>query len=92
LWTNLIADRGYLEIPTLLVVENGGKHTGGIESRETEPIDRAVQPHQCSGTHVADDSMVFYGLIRHVRLPLFARAFEKFKVQSSMFKVERVKR
>src|SRR5262245_34401159 len=62
---NLIADRGYLEIPTLLVVENGGKHTGGIETRKTEPIDRAVQPHQCSGTHVADDSVVFYRLIRH---------------------------
>src|SRR5262245_27372058 len=59
------ADWGYLEIPTLLVVENGGKHTGGIETRETEPIDRAVQPHQCSGTHVADDSVVFYRLIRH---------------------------
>src|SRR4029453_16579268 len=62
---DVIADRGYFEIPPLLVVENGGKHTGGIETRETEPIDRAVQPHQCSGTHVADDSVVFYRLIRH---------------------------
>ena len=67
---NLGADRRYLEKSALLVIEKGGKHTGRIETRETLPIDRAVQPHQCRGTHIADDAVVFYGLISHELSPV----------------------
>ena len=56
---------GDFEMAAFFLVENSGEDAGGIEVGETKPIDGAVQADQGGGLGVADQAVVFDGLIRH---------------------------
>src|SRR5262249_37921349 len=48
------------EPPAFLGIEDRPEHTGRIEPRQTEPIDRTVEANQGSTEHVADDAVMLY--------------------------------
>src|SRR4030095_3101332 len=43
--SRIFRQRADLETPTFLVVKEGTKHTGRVETRKTEPIDRTIRAH-----------------------------------------------
>src|SRR5262249_32104446 len=49
----------------LFIVENGAENARGVEEGKTQPIDRAVEPHQGRGPHIADEPVVLDWLVRH---------------------------
>ena len=59
-----------LEVPTLFVVQNRGKHAGRVEIRAAEPIDGTVHSHQRRCMHVPDDAVVLDRLISHSVPPI----------------------
>src|SRR5512132_3283786 len=59
-------DRADLEEAALRVVENRREHAGRVESRDAQPIDRAVNAYQSGTAHVTDDPVVAYQLVGHV--------------------------
>ena len=58
-----------LEPPSLVMVEDSGEHAGGIKVGQAQPIDRPIRPHQGGRAHIADEAMIFDGLIRHRLTP-----------------------
>ena len=59
-------DRGEAEAATFGVIEDGAEEAGGIDVGMAEPIDGAVDAAEGDGAHVADDAVVFDGLV-HAR-------------------------
>src|SRR5512132_4296194 len=51
-------DRADLEEAALRVVENRREHAGRVESRDAQPIDRAVNAYQSGTAPVTDDPVV----------------------------------
>jgi effector-binding domain-containing protein len=62
---HMIADWGDLKSASIYVVQERSKDTGRIKVRVTIPVDRTIHAHKGDRTHVADDSVVFDGLIWH---------------------------
>jgi hypothetical protein len=62
---DVVGDRRDLKAAALGVVEKRAENAGGIEIGGTVPVDGAVHADQSDGAHVADDAVVFDGLIRH---------------------------
>src|SRR6185437_606816 len=57
--------RSDLEPAALLIVENGRKHAGRVEMRNTQPIDRSVQTDERRRAHIADEAVILNGLVTH---------------------------
>jgi hypothetical protein len=57
-----------LEAAALLIVQNRPEDARRVEMRIGKPIDRAVHAYQSDRAHVADNSVVFDGLIGHRRV------------------------
>ena len=54
-----------LEPASLLVVQDGGEHARRIEEGNAEPINGTVHADERRRPHVADDAVIFNGLVRH---------------------------
>jgi len=48
------------------MIQQGCEDCGGIESRKTHEINRAIHAHQCDGMQIADESVVLNRLISHM--------------------------
>jgi len=53
------------EVSPFVIVENCGKHTGRVKERKAEPINGSIHADQSGGLHIADESVIFNGLIGH---------------------------
>src|SRR5438093_10673437 len=54
---------GNLEPPALVAIEEGRKDSRRVEVWQGTKVDRAIHPNQGHGIEVADDPVVFNGLI-----------------------------
>ena len=45
----------------VLVAEQRAEGGGGVEARKAQPVDTAIETHQCRGVGVSDDGVVLYG-------------------------------
>ncbi len=67
----IVEHRRDLEMTALFIVEQRGEYRRRIEVRETQVIDGAVHAHHRHRLEVADDAVVFDGLIiTHIRVSL----------------------
>src|SRR5216684_2861334 len=58
---NIVGARGDSKNPSLLRIQNRAEHAGGIESRETEPVDGAVLADEGGGAKISNDSVILNG-------------------------------
>ena len=75
--------RGFIAVgcnfapPAFAIVQDGAEHAWRIEVGKTEPVDRAVHTNQRTGSHVADQAVLFNWEVRHTlllrRIPLMIR-------------------
>lgn len=62
---DLVGDGCDLEAAAFGVVEQRAENAGGVEVGRAMPIDGTVHADEGDGAHVADDSVVFDGLVGH---------------------------
>src|SRR5258706_6351050 len=65
LMRNVAGARGDSKKSSLLRIQDRAEHAGGIESRKTEPIDRAVFPDKRGSAKISNDSVILNGLVGH---------------------------
>ena len=71
--TNAIRAGENLEPASLLIVQDRSENAGGIKVRVAVPVNGSVHAHESNRAHVADDSVIFDGLIRHRNVRLMIR-------------------
>lgn len=63
---------GDSEKAALFVIQDRGEDTGRVEVRQTAPVDGSVHADERHRVHVADDAVMFDGLVGHVRAPVLS--------------------